>query len=107
LGIKVSIVEPGPFRTKFADSGLGAASNHIADYDNTSGIFSSKIKAVNGNQEGDPYKAAQAIKKLVYSENPTLRMPLGKTAISSIESKIKSVQSDLEAHRSTAIDAVF
>ncbi|MFV1448522.1 oxidoreductase [Maribacter sp. HS] len=107
LGIKVSLVEPGPFRTKFAGNGLGQAQNIIADYTETAGLFRTKLKSVDGKQEGDPIKAAEAIINLVYSENPSLRLPLGKVALMTIGMKLESVKSDLETNRDIAKNTVF
>ena len=107
LGIKVSIVEPGPFRTNFAGNGLGQVENVIDDYSNTAGAFRTKLKSVDGKQEGDPIKASKAIIDLVNSENPTLRLPLGKVALMTIGMKLDSVKSDLETNRETAEKAVY
>lgn len=107
LGIKVSIVEPGPFRTNFAGNGLGQAENVIDDYSNTAGAFRTKLKSVDGKQEGDPIKASKAIIDLVYSENPTLRLPLGKVALMTIGMKLDSIKSDLEINRKTSENAVY
>lgn len=107
LGIKVSIVEPGPFRTKFAGNRLGLAKIEINDYSETAGAFRTKLKSVDGKQEGDPIKAAKAIIDLVNSEHPTLRLPLGKTALMTIGMKLESVKSDLEANRKIAENAVY
>lgn len=107
LGIKVSIIEPGPFRTKFAGQGLREAKNVIRDYSETAGAFRAKLKSIDGNQEGDPVKAAGAIINLVNSEKPTLRLPLGKIALLTIAMKLDSVRSDLEAHRATAASVVY
>lgn len=107
LGIKVLIVEPGPFRTNFAGSGLGEAEKVIDDYSNTAGAFRTKLKGVDGKQEGHPVKASKAIIDLVYSENPTLRLPLGKVPIMTIGMKLDSVKSDLEKNREIAEQAVY
>ena len=108
LGIKVSIVEPGPFRTKFADKVKGLeAKKVISDYSETAGAFRDKLKGIDGKQEGDPVKASQAIIDLVNSENPTLRLPLGKVALMTIGMKLDSIKSDLEANRKTAENAVY
>jgi short-subunit dehydrogenase len=107
LGIKVSIVEPGPFRTKFAGNGLGEAKNVINDYAETAGAFRTKLKGVDGKQEGDPIKASKAIIDLVNSENPTLRLPLGKIALMTIGMKLNSVKSDLEQNRKIAENSVY
>ncbi|MEQ8559945.1 MAG: oxidoreductase [Cytophagales bacterium] len=107
LGIKVSIIEPGPFRTNFAGNGLGQAESIIDDYSETAGAFRAKLKGVDGKQEGHPEKAAKAIIDLVYSENPTLRLPLGKVPLITIGMKLDSVKSDLETNREIAKNAVF
>lgn len=107
VGIKVSIVEPGPFRTQFAGDGLGMAQAVIADYADTAGAFRAKLKGVHGKQEGDPSKAAKAIIDLVLAEKPSLRLPLGKTAMVTIGMKIDSMKSDLERNRAIAESAVY
>ncbi|MEQ9425729.1 MAG: oxidoreductase [Cyclobacteriaceae bacterium] len=107
LGIHISIVEPGPFKTNFASGSLPEARNVIEDYNDTAGAFRAKLKSVNGHQEGDPKKAANAILKLVNSQNPSLRLPLGKTALKTIQMKLDSVKSDLETNRKIAEEVVF
>ncbi len=107
LGIKVSIVEPGPFRTNFAGSSLGEADKVIDDYNDTVGAFRAKLKGVHEKQEGDPAKAAQAIIDLSKSDSPSLRLPLGKTALITIGMKLDSVKADLEKNRAIAENTVF
>jgi NAD(P)-dependent dehydrogenase (short-subunit alcohol dehydrogenase family) len=107
LGIRLTIIEPGPFRTKFAGEGFGMAQRKIEDYQPTAGVFRERIKGVDGKQEGDPHKAAQAIIQVVNAENPPLRLPLGKIAIATITSKLDSVQRDLESSRQMAESAVY
>lgn len=107
LGLKVSIVEPGPFRTNFAGNGLGQANSVIDAYSETAGAFRTKLKGVDGKQEGNPIKASKSIIDFVNSENPTLRLPLGKVALMTIGMKLDSVKSDLETNRKTAENAVY
>lgn len=107
LGIKVLIVEPGPFRTNFAGHGLLQAENTIEDYSETAGVFRVKLKGVDGKQEGDPKKASKAIIDMVSSKNPTLRLPLGKVALMTIGMKLDSVKSDLETNRKVAENAIY
>ncbi|MCU0444278.1 MAG: oxidoreductase [Microscillaceae bacterium] len=107
LGIKLTIVEPGPFRTQFAGASFAEAKVQIADYQATAGVFRARIKGVDGKQEGNPDKAAQAMIDLVNTENPPLRLPLGKIALASLEAKLASVQADLENYRSVAERAVY
>jgi NAD(P)-dependent dehydrogenase (short-subunit alcohol dehydrogenase family) len=107
LGIVVSIIEPGPFRTNFAGSRLGEANQVIDDYEATAGAFRKKLKGVDGQQEGDPNKAADAIIDLVNSAHPPLRLPLGKTALKTIQMKIDSIAADLRTNQKVAERAVF
>jgi short-subunit dehydrogenase len=107
LGIKVSIVQPGPFRTEFAGSGLGEAPKIIKDYAETSGKFKGILKGVHGKQEGDPVKAAHAIINHVKSESPTLRLPLGTVPLKTIQMKLDSVQYDLDINNEIAASVVY
>lgn len=107
LGIKVSIIEPGPFRTNFASDNLGMAAKEISAYADTAGSFRTKLKSADGKQEGDPVKAASAIFELAYVEHPPLRLPLGKTALMTIGMKLESVQADLDSAREVAAAVVY
>ncbi len=107
LGIKLTLVEPGPFRTKFASKGLPEAKKVIYDYADTAGAFRSKLKGVDGKQEGDPVKAALAIIDLVNAEKPTLRLPLGKVPLMTIKMKLDSVAADLQQNAEIAASTIF
>ena len=88
LGIKVTIVQPGPFRTGFIARSLERAENHIADYDRTSGKFLRFLESMEGRQPGDPDKAAEAIVAAVESGSPPLRLVLGKYANDKVRNKL-------------------
>ena len=107
LGILVSLVEPGPFRTNFAGSSLKEASKRMDHYEKTAGAFRDKLQLVDGRQEGDPKKAAEAIYRLSLEDSPGLRMPLGRIALGTIQSKIDLLQEDLNRYKSWAEKAVF
>jgi NAD(P)-dependent dehydrogenase (short-subunit alcohol dehydrogenase family) len=107
LGIKLTIVEPGPFRTGFAGAAFKKAAVSLADYAPTAGAFRERMAAVDGKQEGDPAKAADAILRISRLENPPLRLPLGKIALNSLSAKLDSVKSDMERFRELAEQAVF
>ena len=95
LGIKVTIVQPGPFRTDFIARSLERAENHIADYDRTSGKSARFLDTMAGKQPGDPAKAAQAIIAAVESDTPPLRLILGKYA----NDKSRKKHADAERER--------
>lgn len=107
LGIKLTIVEPGPFRTNFAGSSFKEAETIIEDYNSTAGKFRERMKQVDGKQEGDPAKAAQAIIDITKLATPPLRLPLGKIAIISLTAKLESVQKDITNFKDIAENAVF
>lgn len=107
LGIRVTIVEPGPFRTDFAGRSLQQASVAINDYADTAGAFRARMEQVNGKQEGDPVKAASAILDVARQEQPPLRLPLGKIAVGTLTAKLASVQQDLDTGRLVAESVVY
>lgn len=107
FGIHLTIVEPGPFRTNFAGSAFRQARKIISDYKQTAGEFRERMQQVDGKQEGDPYKASQAIIDISKLDKPPLRLPLGKIAIISLTTKLESVQNDIIAYKDIAESVVF
>ncbi|WP_284653468.1 oxidoreductase [Flavobacterium terrisoli] len=96
LGIKVTIIEPGAFRTNFLDSSLAVAKKSITDYDATAGNFKNILKGNNGNQPGDPERAAQIILEISEMENPPLRLLLGQDAYNRVTKKLADMQAEIE-----------
>ncbi len=84
LGIHVSLVHPGPFRTDFIARSLDTGANKLPDYEATCGAFTKVLSRINGRQPGDPAKAAQAILQLAAMDSPPLRLYLGKYACGKI-----------------------
>ena len=95
LGIRVSIVQPGPFRTDFAGRSLHQSAEPIAAYAETAGRRRKETDTIDGNQAGDPVKAAQAILTLAEQENPPLRLVLGKQALKRAEVDLNQQLDDL------------
>src|SRR4030095_9033727 len=79
FGIKVTVIEPGLFRTGFTGkSSYVVAQNTISDYESTTvGSRRKSTDAVHGKQPGDPSKLASVVIKLVHSDNPPLHLPIG------------------------------
>ncbi|SMG53676.1 Short-chain dehydrogenase [Arenibacter troitsensis] len=107
LGIKLTIVEPGPFRTNFAGSSFRQANKIIEDYHQTAGAFRERMKQVNGKQEGDPDKGAKVIYDITKSNTPPLRLPLGKIAMLTLTLKLESVNADLSNYKNIAESVVY
>jgi len=95
LGIHVTIVEPGMFRTDFLASSMRSVNTVIKDYTNTSGQTRETANKSNGNQPGDPKKAASAILKVVAADDPPLRLVLGPDSLKRIKTKLEQVKTDL------------
>jgi NAD(P)-dependent dehydrogenase (short-subunit alcohol dehydrogenase family) len=107
LGIKVTIIEPGAFRTDFSGRSLAVPSQQIEDYAQTAGQFMQWVQEVDGKQPGDPEKAAKAMIRVVESDNPPLRLALGEDAVNGIEKKLQSVQTELDQWREVAVKTAF
>ncbi len=95
LGIGVTIVEPGPFRTKFLGKAGGEAARRIPEYDETAGKSRTYYAEQAGKQPGDPQKAAEAIVKAVEAEHPPLHLLLGGSTIPRVKAKIEALQKDV------------
>ncbi|HHP7229589.1 MAG TPA: oxidoreductase [Xenococcaceae cyanobacterium] len=107
LGIKLTLVEPGAFRTDFAGDSLATPGNLIADYESTAHKFFKQQEQMNGQQPGDPDKAAQAMIKAVESDNPPLHLVLGEDALQGVRKKIESYQKELEAWEDVTLSTSF
>jgi NAD(P)-dependent dehydrogenase (short-subunit alcohol dehydrogenase family) len=108
FGIKVTIVEPGPFRTQFLSGSLKMPQQQMDIYQKGPvGQMYQYQQKMNGNQEGDPVKAAKAIVNYVQTNKENLRLPLGKVTIQSMRSKLEAVEKDITANESIAISTVF
>lgn len=107
IGIKVTIVEPGAFRTNFLDSSLAEAQRVIGDYDASSGQTKKTFAANNGSQAGNPEAAAAAIFKVVEMEQPPLRLLLGEDAYSRARKKLVSLGEEFERMKKITLSTAF
>jgi NAD(P)-dependent dehydrogenase (short-subunit alcohol dehydrogenase family) len=96
LGIRVTIVEPGAFRTDFNGRSI-RWSEPIADYAELMAAGRKELEAFRGNEPGDPVRAAQAIITAVDLDDPPLRLPLGPDAFGEIRSYLQARLSQLNA----------
>lgn len=100
-GIKVTLVQPGPFRTRFIGKGMVQATA-TETYAGSSGKFAAYLEKVDGKQPGDPERAAALIVKMVQEGQSPLRLPLGKYAVKKVRDVAASRLRELEAWEQAA-----
>lgn len=103
LGLRVLLVEPGPYRTDFAGRSLRQSPVRIADYEETAGAQRQSLQARSGHQPGDPARAAQAIIQAVESPQPPLRLVLGRMAVDTARAKLRQVEAEIAAWESVSL----
>jgi NAD(P)-dependent dehydrogenase (short-subunit alcohol dehydrogenase family) len=96
LGIHVTAVEPGGFRTDWAGRSMVRAERSIADYDEVFEPLRQRRLSYSGKQAGDPKKAAAAMLKLVASDNPPAHLLLGRDAISLVREKLGLLKTEFD-----------
>lgn len=108
LGINVTIVEPGSFRTGFLDgSSLQTTAKELPDCMATAGRVRQAVVTSNGGQINDPAKGAAAIYAAVTAEHPPFRFQVGPDAVAMVEAKLTRVRAELEAWRPLASSTLF
>lgn len=107
LGIRVTALAPGQFRTDWAGRSMARAERSIADYDAVMDPIRAARQAKSGNQPGDPAKAAQALLALVASDNPPARLYLGADALKLVADKIEAMKAEIAAWESVSRSTDF
>lgn len=107
LGVKVIIVEPGPFRTEFLGRSMVTAAREIAAYAGTAQARRHYRQASNGRQAGDPAKAVAVMLQAIDAEHPPLHLPIGPGAHAMAERKLDTFRADMTAWRDISIATDF
>lgn len=99
LGIHVTCIEPGPFRTDWAGRSLKQTPVRIDDYAETVAARLATTQANSGQQKGDPVRAAQAMLDLVDNPNPPEHLVLGQWGVEAVIEHLTQTLSSVKAWR--------
>jgi NAD(P)-dependent dehydrogenase (short-subunit alcohol dehydrogenase family) len=103
LGIHVTAVEPGGFRTDWAGRSMVRAARSIADYDAVMNPVRQRRQEMSGHQTGDPAKAAQAMLQLAMAEQPPAHLLLGSDAVRLVDEKMAALHAEFEAWKPVSL----
>ena len=107
LGIAVTCVEPGPFRTDWAGRSLRQTPNRIVDYTETAGKRMAATKGYSGEQPGDPVRAGEAMIALTQKPNPPRHLVLGAFGYNAVTDSLRRRLEEIESQRETSLAADF
>ncbi len=107
LGIKVTCIEPGPFRTDWAGRSLRQTPSRIDDYADTAGKRIVGTAQASGTQPGDPERAADAMIHITEVDNPPRHLVLGAFGLDAVTAKLKARVAEIEAWRDTGLATEF
>jgi NAD(P)-dependent dehydrogenase (short-subunit alcohol dehydrogenase family) len=107
LGIRVTIVEPGAFRTDFAGRSLQQARAKIDDYADTAGPRRKENDRTHGTQPGDPTRAAVTLIDLVGRAELPARLLLGSDAVKIVGNEVDGQRREIDAWKELSVSSDF
>ncbi len=107
LGIKVTAIEPGAFRTDWAKRSMHEAATPIAAYADDVGARKELIKAFADHLPGDPRKVAEAVLMVVALDDPPLRLLLGADVLQATRDKLTAMLASIDEWESVTLDVNF
>ena len=107
LGIYVTAIAPGSFRTDWAGRSMVRTSRSIPDYDALFDPIRKAREGKSGNQAGDPAKAAQVLLKVVAAENPPVHLLLGNDAVKLVREKLEALTNEIKAWEEVSCSTDF
>ncbi|AWM04462.1 SDR family NAD(P)-dependent oxidoreductase [Bradyrhizobium amphicarpaeae] len=106
IGVHVTIVEPGGFRTGFAQT-AHATGEGRTEYDAVVGAAVRMQRDYDGRQPGDPAKAAAVLLEIVEMDRPPLRIALGSDAVNAISTTDRKRLEELESWRTLSVSTDY
>ena len=107
LGIKVTCVEPGPFRTDWAGRSLKTTPNRIPDYAESAGARIKGVPELSGKQAGDPVRAGEAMIAITEQAQPPRHLVLGAFGYDAVTKRLQARLSEIQSLRDTSLAADF
>jgi len=107
LGIHVTVVEPGGFRTNFARGSMRLGQRVIVDYADSAGKTRDNMAAFAERAPGDPKKAAAALLTIVDASSPPVRLALGPDAAGVLRHKGRLLQQQVDAWEALSVGTNF
>jgi NAD(P)-dependent dehydrogenase (short-subunit alcohol dehydrogenase family) len=107
LGIRVTCVAPGPFRTDWAGRSLVQTPSTIPDYAETAGARLKATSEKSGTQAGDPVRASEAMIRVTEMADPPRHLVLGAWGYDAVTARLKRALSEIEAWRETSLGADY
>lgn len=107
LGIKVTAIEPGAFRTDWARRSMQESSMPIGDYDDGVGTRKTLIKEFADHLPGDPRKVAEAVLTVTALDEPPLRLLLGRDVLKAVRHKITALSASIDEWEAVTKDVNF
>lgn len=107
LGIAVTCVEPGPFRTDWAGRSLEQTKSTIADYADTAARRMADTSGYSGAQPGDPVRAAQIMIDIALKPEAPRHLVLGKFGYETVTKRLKERLAEIEALRDVTLSADY
>ena len=107
LGIHVTCVEPGPFRTDWAGRSLHQTPSKLPDYAETAAARMKATAENSGTQKGDPARAAQAMIAITEHDNPPRHLVMGAWGYDAVTAKLKERLAQIEAWKQTSEETDF
>ncbi len=107
LGISVTCVAPGPFRTDWAGRSLRQTPNRIEAYAPTAGARLKGTADISGKQAGDPVRAGEAMIRVTEMAEPPRHLVLGRIAYDGVTAKLRERLAEIERLKSESLSADF
>jgi short-subunit dehydrogenase len=97
LGVKVTAIAPGSFRTEWAGRSMVRSGRSISDYDTVFDPVRKRRQEYSGHQAGDPAKAAQVLLDIVQSVDPPTHLLLGRDAVKLVKERLAALDEQIKA----------